>query len=779
MQAIAQGLAAREMLTPDPQAALTYQRQYPVRAQQAIQVCLRPGDWLSIESPGAEQICEILCSQPSDAWQKAVKAWPLAEVYAQQLHSGSGSAQRLADRLALWGWQGEGLTTQLPAAALPWRWQCPVQGEAVTLLLIAAGLDMAVDESCAAGELLVTHESAQELPLPLPYSPKPQMPEPRLEIRIPHSSARAYQVKAGEWIQISDVQGKQCSDFIAFDWQALQAGEELTLDAAATRTLAGHALPQPGLYSRFADQKMQTLLELVQDTVGRHDSFMLACTPKYYEDAGYFGHISCTSNFNHALAEYGIAPRAGWPAINFFFNTYAEPCGQIGMDEPWSRPGDYVLLRASRDLLCVSSACPDDIDPANGWTPTEIHLRIFPAQAEFPRALAYRNLPQEPARMTQPTAFHPRTSALTQHFSEYRGYWLATEYAGWGARAEYLACRERVAVMDLSPLRKFEVTGPDAEALLQKALTRNVRRLAVGAVVYSAMCQPTGGMIDDGTLFRLGEQTFRWICGDAYSGIWLRELALREGLRVRISESTDQLHNLAVQGPKSRALLETLIWTPECQTSIANLAWFHFTLGRLQGPAGIPLMISRTGYTGELGFEVWCHPDHALAVWDAIWQAGEPLGMAPVGLEALDMLRIEAGLIFAGYEFCPETDPYAAGIGFTVPLKTKEEDFIGRAALERIPASARPQLMGLILESEDLVHSGDGLYAGRFPVGQVTSATRSPLLGKTLALVRVQPEYAQAGQRLEVGQLDGLQKRLPGELVNLPFHDPERLRVRS
>ena len=148
------------------------------------------------------------------------------------------------------------------------------------------------------------------------------------------------------------------SDFLAFDKAALNKGEEVALDAVATRTVMGLSNPQPGLFSRFLGADMQSMVEVVQDTVGRHDSFLMACIPKYYEDSGYFGHISCSDNFNRALAPFKVTPRPAWPAINFFFNTAIEPCGTVSMDEPWSRAGDYVLLRATRDLICASSACP-------------------------------------------------------------------------------------------------------------------------------------------------------------------------------------------------------------------------------------------------------------------------------------------------------------------------------------------------------------------------------------------------------------------------------------
>lgn len=752
-----------------------------VAPQQAIRVTLLPGEQVQIDSPDGEQCCELIMLDdsrhaPCDRLDLAL-ASAGAPVMQAQLQQNGASAGRLRSQLQGWGVANEQLQQALHVDAdqLPCMISATGHTGPINLVLVAPGTDMLPEQQVPSTELNV---SLWLLPDRVPELPDP-LAETLQDIHIPHSSARVYRVKAGEWIQIIDVAGKQCSDFIAFDAEALERGEEVTLDAVATRTLAGHALPQPGLYSRFADNRLQSMLELVQDTVGRHDSFLLACTPKYYEDSGYFGHVSCTDNFNRALQAYGVAPRAGWPAINFFFNTTVQSCGTMGMDEPWSRSGDYVLLRANRDLICASSACPDDIDPANGWTPTDIHVRVYAADNTFERAIAHRLVPEELPRMTRQTAFHSRTSQLTKQFAEYRGYWLPTEFEGWGARAEYLACREAVAVMDLSPLRKFEVVGPDAEALLQYALTRNVRRLAVGEIVYSAACFETGGMVDDGTLFRMGEQAFRWVCGDPWSGTWLRELAAQRGDRVSIRESTDQLHNLALQGPQSRALLSELIWQPETRTSVSELKWFHFTIGRLGGPEGIPLMVSRTGYTGELGFEVWCHPDDGPALWDAIWDAGQFYGLAPLGFDALDMLRIEAGLIFAEHEFCNQTNPYEAGIGFTVPMKTKEEDFSGRTALQRHAPESRQRLVGLVLDGNEPVHHGDLVYDGRMPVGQITSATASPLLGKMIALCRVQPAWAEPGTRLEVGQLDGLQKRLPAQVQALPFHDPERVRVRS
>ena len=332
--------------------------------------------------------------------------------------------------------------------------------------------------------------------------------------------------------------------------------------------------------------------------------------------------------------------------------------------------------------------------------------------------------------------------------------------------------------MDLSPLRKFEVTGPDAETLLQYTLTRNVRRLAVGQVSYSAMCYEHGGMLDDGTLFRLGADNFRWIGGEDYGGQWLREQAERLGLKAWVRSSTDQLHNIAVQGPKSREILGQVIWTPPAQPSLEELDWFRFSIGRIHEYEGAPVIVSRTGYTGELGYEVWCHPKDAVAVFDAIHEAGEPHGLSPLGLDALDMLRIEAGLIFAGYEFSDQTDPFEAGIGFTVALKSTDEDFIGREALERRKAQPQKKLVGLDIDAQDPVGHGDCVHIGRAQIGEVTSATRSPVLKKSIALARLDVAHCDPETEVEIGKLDGHQKRLPARIVPFPHYDPEKTRVR-
>lgn len=599
------------------------------------------------------------------------------------------------------------------------------------------------------------------------------------DLFVERRTARAYEVKAGQYIQIVDIEGRECSDFQAFDAQALDGSIESCLDGAMTRSLLGASYPLPGLYSKFYDSNMNPLVEVVQDTVGRHDTFNLACNSKYYDDMGYPGHINCTDNFNRVLDPYGVGKRMGWEAINFFYNTNIDDANQIYLDEPWSRPGDYVLLRALKDLVCVSSACPCDIDAANGWTPTDIQVRVYPESQTYKKAVAFRMSADSDSELTRETGFHARTAELTRDFVEYEGFWLANSFTEHGAIKEYHACREKAAAIDLSPLRKYEVTGPDAEELLQTCLTRNVRKLADGQVSYTAVCYDTGGMVDDGTIFRLGRENFRWIGGSDASGMWIRQQAKDRGLRAWVRNSTNELSNLQVQGPLSRDILSQVIWTPPKQPTIEELGWFRFTIARIGSEQGIPVVVSRTGYTGELGYEVFCHPTKGPEVWDAIFAAGKPLGLVPMGLEALDMLRIEAGLIFAGYEFCDQTDPFEAGIGFTVPLKSKEDDFIGRDSLVKRKESPQRALVGLELVGGELGVNGDGVFVGRQQVGEITSGTYSPKLKKNIALCRMAITHTEIGTEVEVGKIDGHQKRIPATVVRFPFYDPEKNKVRD
>jgi len=646
-------------------------------------------------------------------------------------------------------------------------------------IFAAPGTPMAVDSFNVATDLqvYVTRKKKQNKKI------ESILPEPlaktKNEYLIKDSSAIAYEIKKGDFIQIIDLYGRQCSDFMVYDSEALQKGKEYSIDTTATRAIVGGAYPMPGLFSKYFDKNQDTLIEVIQDTIGRHDTFGVACTLKSYEDQGYFGHVNCSDNFNYAVNSYGVEKRSAWAAINLFFNTGIDQTNVLFSDMPWSRPGDYVLFQAQKDLVCVSSACPDDIDPANDWNPTDIYVRVYSEKNAFSKAIGYRKSADSDFMLTKQTGFHKRTSLLTKDMMDSAGFWIPNKYNNYGAIKEYSACRNNVVMMDLSSLRKFEIVGPDAEELMNTALTRNVKKLSIGQVVYSALCYENGTMIDDGTLYRLGENNFRWICGNDYSGEWLRELGKKLNLRVWIKSSTDQLHNVSIQGPNSRKLLSKIMWTPPAHPDVNDLKWFHFSISRINNHNGAPLMLSRTGYTGELGYEIYCHPKDALVIWDAIWEVGKEFNLVPMGFEALDMLRIEAGLILGGNEFSDQTDPFEAGIGFSVPLKTKEVNFIGKESLIKRKENPQKKLVGLDIEGNEKTNHGDCVHIDRGQIGVVTSGMISPTLNKNIALCRIDINSSEIGTKVEIGKLDGHQKRIPATIVSFPFYNPDKSRVRA
>jgi aminomethyltransferase len=757
---------------------------YVVRAGGITALELNPGDEIQLVNPEGRQIGEISVFDrrgKSDMQTIGATTNGEAEGLKSILSGNDASAIKLERTLRF-----RNISLQSAKSSKVFSKDSPAgdsvnftASEALTCVVAASGEPMLVDQQDTITDLtLFVHRKANHSSESIALLPDP-LADPLQDIRIEARTAYVYEVKAGQYIQLIDVEGRECSDFQCFDLAALDKGLERCLDATSTRHVVGRAYPAPGQLAKFYTQDFEPLIELVRDTCGRHDSYGTACTAKYYDDLGYPGHVNCSENFNRALQPFGIQPRPGWMAINLFFNTNIDETNQMYFDEPWSRPGDYVLMRALKDMICVSSACPCDVDPANGWNPTDIQMRIYSGKNSFNKAMAYRMTTDAEKQLTKETGFHSRTLKHTRNFTEYAGYWLANSYTKHGAIGEYWACRESAAIIDLSPLRKYEVTGPDAELLMQTCVTRNIRKLAVGQVVYTAMCYENGGMIDDGTVFRLGQDNFRWIGGSDESGVWLREQAEKLGLHVWVRNSTDQLHNLQIQGPHSRDILKEVIWTRPDQATVEELEWFRFSIARIDNELGIPIIVSRTGYTGELGYEVFCHPKDAPAVWDAIWEAGSSYNMTPLGLEALDMLRIEAGLIFAGYEFSDQTDPYEAGIPFTVPLKTKEDDFIGKNALIKRKENPQRVLVGLELNGDEMAATGNCVNIGRNQVGEITSAVRSPILRKNVALCRIQVEHSALGTEVEVGKLDGKQKRLPAKVVPFPFYDPTKSRVRD
>ncbi len=603
--------------------------------------------------------------------------------------------------------------------------------------------------------------------------------DPLNETNIDRKTAISFEVKEGDYIQIICPTGRQCSDFVAFDTLKLSKGIEKGLDWQTTRTFMGNTFPGPGLFSKFYDTDHEPLVEVIRDTVGRHDTFNLACTAKYYEDAGYFGHPNCSDNLSNSMEKFGVAKKKGWHAINLFFNTSAGGQNSLLSDESFARPGDYVIMRALKDLTCGTSACPSDIDPCNSWNPTDIFVRTYDKKKEFTKSFAFRMKADSETKLTKNTGFYERTSKLTRNFVDARGYWLPNDYTKHGIINEYTACREKAVLIDLSSLRKFEILGPDSEELMNYTLTRNVKKLSVGQIVYSSMCYENGTMFDDGTLLKMSDHGFRWVCGDEYAGEWLKENAKKKNYKVLIKNSTDQINNISLQGPNSRKILEKFIFTSPAQPTISELEWFRFTICRVKDLNGIPLMVSRTGYTGELGYEIWCHPSDAPKVWDVVMEAGKDEGLIPAGFGALDLLRIEAGLILFGNEFDGQVDPFEAGVGFTVPLKTKNDDFIGKESLIKRKENPQKKLVGLELISKEKANHGDCVHIGRAQVGIVTSGCISTTLNKNIALCRIDIGHSEIGTEVEVGKIDGEQKRITAKVVGFPHYDPKKTRVRA
>ena len=354
---------------------------------------------------------------------------------------------------------------------------------------------------------------------------------------------------------------------------------------------------------------------------------------------------------------------------------------------------------------------------------------------------------------------------------------MPVSYPSVGTIGEYWACRNAVTVQDMSGLRKYDIVGPDAERLLQRALTRDVAKLSVWRGTYTLMCDDSGTVIDDGTLFRIGPDLFRWCCGSEESGRVLTELAQREGLQVRINAMRNALPNLALQGPKSRDLLRKITFTQPTVPSLDHLKWFGVTVARLHDREGRPFMLSRSGYTGELGYELFCAKSDAVALWDAIMEAGEEFGLTPMGSAALNIIRIEAGLAAGDAEFAPGVDAFEAGLGFAVDLN--KADFTGKAALQRNAADPRRVLKGLIFDCDDVPAHGAPVLSGERQVGVITSATRSPTYECSIAMARIAVEHAANGTELEVGMMNGRMKRLGATVTDIPFVDPQRKKARA
>ena len=397
--------------------------------------------------------------------------------------------------------------------------------------------------------------------------------------------------------------------------------------------------------------------------------------------------------------------------------------------------------------------------------------------------------------MPRHTPFFPRIRALCESYAykEWSGMLAVRAYDTHSER-EYVALRHTAGLLDVTPLYKYDVTGPDALIFAARVWCRDISKLSIGQVTYSAMADYNGKCLDDGTIVRLAENHIRMSTSESWMH-WWRKCA--EGLDVVIEDTTHSLAVLAIQGPLARKILGPLVaW---------DLNKMRFFRSRNTVFAGdIPVTISRTGYTGDLGYEIWIPNEHALAVWDAIIEAGAPHGLEPVGLDALDVVRIEAGFVLQGVDYISAasciTDgrmstPEEAGLGWTVDLD--RAPFVGQKALrEEAIKGSKWSLVGLELDWAELeaLYESEGLPphlapvacrnavpiydpGGHNQVGQVTSSVWSPLLKKYLCIGQVYRAYAKLGAKLRVEHTPEFERRqVTARVVETPFFNPERKR---
>lgn len=388
------------------------------------------------------------------------------------------------------------------------------------------------------------------------------------------------------------------------------------------------------------------------------------------------------------------------------------------------------------------------------------------------------------------TPFHARTSALClpQNWRRWAGYVVAGSYDLVLDR-EYWAIRDAAALIDITPLMKYIIEGPDAAKLLHRMTPRDIHKMAVGQVAYTGWCDDDGRMIDDGTISRLADDKFRMTSAEP-SLRWLSMNAI--GMDVTITEITDQVAALSLQGPKSRTILNKI-----CKKSLDKLKYFRLMENSL---AGTPVTISRTGYTGDLGFEIWMDAGAALKVWDALIEAGGDYGIVPCGILAMDMARVEAGLFMIDVDYTAtnhawiagqKSSPFELGLGWAVALD-KPGYFVGRPALEREQREGSAwKLVGLEIEWEGLekLYASVGLppqipgmaMRGSLPimkdgrqVGYASTSTWSPVLKKYIALAHLQRPHYELGTRVAMEVTVEHQRRhAPGTVVKLPFYEPE------
>jgi aminomethyltransferase len=389
------------------------------------------------------------------------------------------------------------------------------------------------------------------------------------------------------------------------------------------------------------------------------------------------------------------------------------------------------------------------------------------------------------------TAFHERTFSLCEslNYREWSGYYAVSSYEPHHEH-EYNAIRNAAGLIDISPLFKYRVTGPDATRLVDRVITRDMRKVSVGQVIYTPWCDEHGKIIDDGTVSRLEENTYRWTAADP-SLRWFRQNA--SGMNVEIEDISESVSALALQGPTSGRLLKSLV----SDADIANLKYFRVTKGTI---AGVSVEISRTGYTGDLGYEIWVASEKALIVWDELMTAGRAFDIHPTGMLALDVARIEAGLLLIDIDFNSSKkaligeqkySPFEMGLGRLVHLDKNR--FIGQPALlaEQKHGHAR-EIVGLEIDWTEVesLYENVGLppavsaiasrvavpvFEGGAQVGKATSSTWSPTLKKMIALATINRRYTRAGTKLQFEiTVEAVRHRVAATVVKTPFFNPKR-----
>lgn len=356
------------------------------------------------------------------------------------------------------------------------------------------------------------------------------------------------------------------------------------------------------------------------------------------------------------------------------------------------------------------------------------------------------------------TSLYPVHLALHGHLVDFHGWDLPLHYAD--IRSEHLAVRKQAGLFDLSHMGRLRVSGPGAEALLERCLTQEIGSMPVGRCRYSLMLDEAGHVLDDVLVYREPAAFFLVVNASNLPKI-VAWLARQRAFPATVEDVTETLALIAIQGPRAAEILQ-----PLAGADVSALKYYTFCEAR---PNGGPGMISRTGYTGEDGFEIYLPAAAASACWEALMKAGSGRGLVPIGLGARDTLRLEAGMPLYGHELDERTNPLEAGLDWAVKFT---KDFIGRAALEQAKAvGLAKRLVGLEVADKRIPRQGYPVLKGGKPVGAVTSGTTSPLTGKTLAMAYVIPGEASVGNALEI-EIRGV--GYPAKVVPLPFYKREK-----